>query len=196
MDLRSEEPEPTERVRRPGAGRKPLSETDASLTDDLRALVEPQTRGDPQSPLKWTCKSLRKLSAALRYMGHRVGRTVVGELLRTLGYSLQANRKMREGSNHPDRDAQFRYSAFFVSVEKVGLGAIRRCYPSCFSPRAPYPTAVVNPAECKLDSTPQELRRSRLCVSAIQSLCSTPVTPPSSTKQTRVCSERYVAVLE
>jgi Rhodopirellula transposase DDE domain len=109
LDLRSEEPEPTERVRRPGAGRKPLSETDASLTDDLRALVEPQTRGDPQSPLKWTCKSLRKLSAALRDMGHRVGRTVVGELLRTLGYSLQANRKMREGGDHPDRDAQFGY---------------------------------------------------------------------------------------
>jgi hypothetical protein len=62
-DLRSEEPEPTERVRRPGAGRKPLSETDAILVDDLRALVEPQTRGDPQSPLKWTCKSLRKLRA-------------------------------------------------------------------------------------------------------------------------------------
>jgi hypothetical protein len=109
MDLRGEEPEPTERVRRPGAGRKPLSETDASLTDDLRALVEPQTRGDPQSPLKWTCKSVRKLSAALRDMGHRVGRTVVGELLHALGYSLQANRKMREGLNHPDRDAQFSY---------------------------------------------------------------------------------------
>jgi hypothetical protein len=109
IDLRSEEPELTERVRRLGAGRKPLSETDASLIEDLRGLVEPQTRGDPQSPLKWTCKGLRKLSAALRDMGHRVGRTVVGELLRTLGYSLQANRKMREGSNHPDRDAQFGY---------------------------------------------------------------------------------------
>jgi hypothetical protein len=109
IDLRSEEPELPERVRRLGAGRKPLSETDASLIEDLRGLVEPQTRGDPQSPLKWTCKSLRKLSAALRDMGHRVGRTVVGELLRTLGYSLQANRKMREGSNHPDRDAQFGY---------------------------------------------------------------------------------------
>jgi Rhodopirellula transposase DDE domain len=109
IDLRSEEPEPTERVRRSGAGRKPLSETDASLVDDLRALVEPQTRGDPQSPLKWTCKSLRKLSAALRDMGHRVGRTVVGEFLHSLGYSLQANRKMREGSSHPDRDAQFCY---------------------------------------------------------------------------------------
>jgi hypothetical protein len=109
IDLRSEEPGPTERVRRPGAGRKPLSATDANLVDDLRALVEPQTRGDPQSPLKWTCKSLRKLSAALCDMGHRVGRTVVGELLHTLGYSLQANRKMREGLNHPDRDAQFCY---------------------------------------------------------------------------------------
>jgi hypothetical protein len=109
IDLRSDETEPTERVRRPGAGRKPLSATDTSLIDDLRGLVEPQTRGDPQSPLKWTCKSLRKLSAALRDMGHRVGRTVVGELLHALGYSLQANRKMREGSNHPDRDAQFCY---------------------------------------------------------------------------------------
>jgi DDE family transposase len=109
IDLRSDEIDSAERVRRPGAGRKALSETDTSLLGDLRGLVEPQTRGDPQSPLKWTCKSLRKLSAALRDMGHRVGRTVVGELLHALGYSLQANRKMREGSNHPDRDAQFCY---------------------------------------------------------------------------------------
>jgi Rhodopirellula transposase DDE domain len=108
IDLRSE-PDSAERVRRPGGGRKALSETDTSLLDDLRGLVEPQTRGDPQSPLKWTCKSLRKLSAALRDMGHRIGRTVVGELLHTLGYSLQANRKTREGLNHPDRDAQFCY---------------------------------------------------------------------------------------
>jgi hypothetical protein len=97
------------RVRRPGAGRKSLSEMDASLLDDLRTLVEPETRGDPQSPLLWTCKSVRKLSQSLRDMGHRIGRTVVGELLHKLGYSLQANRKTREGSNHPDRDAQFRY---------------------------------------------------------------------------------------
>jgi len=109
IDLRSDEPETAERVRRPGAGRKALSATDTSLLDDLRGLVEPQTRGDPQSPLKWTCKSLRKLSAALRDMGHQVGRTVVGELLHALGYSLQANRKMREGRNHPDRDGQFCY---------------------------------------------------------------------------------------
>jgi hypothetical protein len=97
------------RVRRPGGGRKPLSETDASLLDDLRSLVEPETRGDPQSPLLWTCKSLRKLSQSLSDMGHKVGRTLVGELLHQLGYRLQANRKTREGSSHPDRDAQFRY---------------------------------------------------------------------------------------
>jgi Rhodopirellula transposase DDE domain len=97
------------RVRRPGGGRKPLSETDANLLDDLRALVQPETRGDPQSPLLWTCKSLRKLSETLGAMGHKVGRTLVGELLHKLGYRLQANRKTREGSNHPDRDEQFHY---------------------------------------------------------------------------------------
>ncbi len=85
---------------------KPVSETDASLLDDLRMLVEPETRGDPQSPLLWTCKSLRKLSQSLRDMGHTVGRTLVGELLHKLDYRLQANRKTREGSHNPDRDAQ------------------------------------------------------------------------------------------
>jgi hypothetical protein len=108
-ELRSEEPEADGRVRRPGAGRKPLIESDASLLDDLRALIEPETRGDPQSPMLWTCKSVRKLSQSLCAMGHRIGRTVVGQLLHKLGYSLQANRKTREGSSHPDRDAQFRY---------------------------------------------------------------------------------------
>jgi hypothetical protein len=98
-----------ERVRRAGGGRKPLSATDTSLVDDLRSLVEPETRGDPQSPLLWTCKSLRKLSQGLRDMGHKIGRTVVGELLYKLDYRLQANRKTREGASHPDRDAQFRY---------------------------------------------------------------------------------------
>jgi hypothetical protein len=98
-----------DRVGRPGGGRRPLRETDATLVDDLRSLVEPVTRGDPQSPLLWTCKSLRKLSQSLRDMGHKVGRTLVGELLHQLDYSLQANRKTREGSDHPDRDAQFHY---------------------------------------------------------------------------------------
>jgi transposase len=109
IELRSEAVMLSERVRRPGAGRKPLIEMDASLLEDLRGLVEPATRGDPQSALIWTCKSLRKLSASLRDLGHRVGRTVVGQLLHELGYSLQANRKTREGSQHPDRDAQFCY---------------------------------------------------------------------------------------
>jgi hypothetical protein len=101
--------EVSDRVRRPGGGRKPLSETDTSLLADLRSLVEPETRGDPQSPLLWTCKSLSKLCQGLREMGHQIGRTLVGELLHKLDYSLQANRKTREGSNHPDRDAQFHY---------------------------------------------------------------------------------------
>ena len=73
------------------------------------ALVEPETRGDPRSPLLWTCKSLRKLSQSLRDMGHRIGRTLVGELLHKLDYRLQANRKTREGSHNPDRNAQFHY---------------------------------------------------------------------------------------
>jgi hypothetical protein len=83
--------------------------TDARLLEDLRSLVEPDNRGDPQSPLRWTYQSLRKLNQSLREMGHRIGRTLVGELLHQLDYSLQANRKTREGSSHPDRDAQFRY---------------------------------------------------------------------------------------
>jgi hypothetical protein len=108
-ELRAGEIPAGDRVRRPGGGRKPLSETDTSLLDDLRLLVEPQTRGDPQSPLLWTCKSRRKLSASLRDMGHEMGRTLVGELLHKIGYRLQANRKTREGSSHADRDAQFHY---------------------------------------------------------------------------------------
>ena len=100
--MRTGETPDVARVRRAGGGRKPVSETDPSLLDDLRGLVEPQTRGDPQSPLLWTCKSLRD-------MGHKIGRTLVGELLHKLDYRLQANRKTREGSHHPDRDAQFHY---------------------------------------------------------------------------------------
>ncbi len=96
-----------DRVRRPGGGRKLLVEKDATLLDDLLALVEPSERGDPMSPLRWTCKSLSQLAAALVAQGHRVGRTVVGELLHKQKFSLQANRKTREGDGHPDRDAQF-----------------------------------------------------------------------------------------
>ena len=100
---------PAGRKRRPGAGRKPLTVTDTSLLDDLRGLVEPATRGDPQAPLLWTAKSLRNLAAGLRELGHRVSHSSVRTLLQRLGYSLQANRKTRDGASHPDRDAQFAY---------------------------------------------------------------------------------------
>ena len=98
-----------ERVRRNGGGRRPLVVTDPSLLPDLKDLVEPTTRGDPTAPLLWTAKSLRKLAAGLGELGHRVCHNVVADLLRDMGYSLQANRKTLEGTNHPDRDAQFGY---------------------------------------------------------------------------------------
>jgi len=97
------------RVRRPGGGRKPLSETDPGLLGDLERLVAEDDRGDPQSPLRWTAKSVRNLAEALRELGHGVHFTTVAKLLRGLGYSLQANAKTREGASHPDRDAQFRH---------------------------------------------------------------------------------------
>jgi transposase len=95
------------RQRRPGGGCKPILEKDPSLRFDLEALVEPTTRGDPESPLRWTCKSLRRLAAALIEKGHRISYPVVGKLLHEMGYSLQANRKTKEGTDHPDRNAQF-----------------------------------------------------------------------------------------
>jgi hypothetical protein len=99
--------EPSERIRRPGAGRKPAISKDPTLLADLEALVEPTTRGDPESPLRWTCKSVRHLAQALQGQGHQVSRTLVAELLNAAGYSLQGNRKTKEGDSHPDRDAQF-----------------------------------------------------------------------------------------
>jgi hypothetical protein len=97
------------RIRRPGGGRKRTTDTDPTLRGDLERLVEPVTRGDPESPLRWTCKSVRKLAEELRGIGHRVSHQLVAELLRELEYSLQANRKVLEGSQHPDRNAQFEY---------------------------------------------------------------------------------------
>ena len=96
-----------QRVRRPGGGRHPLRVNDATLIRDLEALVEPTTRGDPQSPLRWTCKSTRNLAEALRLQGHQVSYPTVALLLDELGYSLQSDRKTREGGSHVDRDAQF-----------------------------------------------------------------------------------------
>jgi len=101
--------EPSGRVRRPGAGRKRLTQTDPGLRPALLALVEPDERGDPTSPLRWTTKSTRKLAEELTRTGHRVGADTVGDLLREEGFSLQGNAKVLEGKQHPDRDAQFRY---------------------------------------------------------------------------------------
>ena len=97
------------RVRRPGGGRKKATEVDPTLLRDLKDLVEPTTRGDPEAPLLWTSRSLRNLADALRTMGHAIGHNVVGDLLRQLNYSLQSNRKTKEGTQNPDRDAQFGY---------------------------------------------------------------------------------------
>ena len=98
-----------DRVRRVGGGRKELTTIDPELVADLERIVAPTTRGDPEQPLRWTIKSLRQIAKALNELGHRISHTKVGGLLRRLGYSLQANRKTREGTNHPDRDAQFDY---------------------------------------------------------------------------------------
>jgi hypothetical protein len=102
------------RIRRRGGGRKRMTATDATLLRDLDALVEPTAPGDPDSPLRWSTKSVRTLAVALRRLGHTVSYTVVAELLHALGYSLQGNVKTREGRQHPDRDAQFRYIADIV----------------------------------------------------------------------------------
>jgi len=105
----SAEEELSTRIRRPGGGRKQLIETDPELMQALESLVDPVTRGDPMSPLRWTCKGTHKLSEELRRQKHPVGPRTVASLLRHAGYSLQANRKTREGKQHPDRNAQFEY---------------------------------------------------------------------------------------
>jgi hypothetical protein len=108
-ELAAEEAPDPSRVRRPGGGRAALTTQDPTLLADLLSLVEPDARGDPMSPLRWTCKSLRQLSAVLADMGHAVSHTVIGELLRAEKFSLQSNRKTEEGNDHEDRDAQFRH---------------------------------------------------------------------------------------
>jgi hypothetical protein len=108
-ELRSSVSVAPQRIRRPGGGRKNTLEKDPTLLTDLEGLVEPTASGHPMSPLRWTSKSVRHLTAALQHLGHAVSRQLVAELLAAAGYSLQANRKTREGTHHPDRDAQFRY---------------------------------------------------------------------------------------
>jgi Rhodopirellula transposase DDE domain len=95
------------RIRRPGGGRKPITQSDPQLVHRLEAMIDETTRGDPESPLRWTCKSTRALAAALTRRQHPVSHTKVAQILNHLGYSLQGNRKTEEGEDHPDRDAQF-----------------------------------------------------------------------------------------
>ena len=106
-EVRDGEHLPSGRVRRAGAGRKALTESDPKLLGALQKLVAEEARGDPESPLLWTAKSVRTLAAALRESGHPVSHETVAKYLRVLGFSLQANRKTKEGASHPDRDAQF-----------------------------------------------------------------------------------------
>jgi hypothetical protein len=113
-ELREPAPMPegdaVQRVRRPGGGRKPITETDPGIVEALDALVEPTSRGDPMSPLRWTCKSTRVLAAELTRQGHKVSHTTVGELLEAQNFSLQGTSKQTEGSSqHPDRNDQFHH---------------------------------------------------------------------------------------
>lgn len=123
-ELQNEEPTSSGRIRRKGGGRKKLVEKDPQLGVDLERLVEPVTRGDPESPLRWTSKSVRKLAKELSKQGHQVSHELVSQLLYQLGYSLQANSKTLEGGTHPDRNAQFEHintqaKAFLAAGEPV-----------------------------------------------------------------------------
>ena len=100
---------PTGRIRCPGAGRKSITESNPRLLEALEALIDSQTRGDPESPLRWICKSTRTIAAQLARKKHLVSHTKVAQILNDLNYSLQSNRKAEEGTDHPDRDKQFRH---------------------------------------------------------------------------------------
>ena len=113
---------PLGRVRRPGGGRKRAADLDPGLLPALLALVEPQERGDPMSPLRWTVKSTRTLAAELTRQDHQVSADTVRDLLREQGFSLQGNAKTIEGKQHPDRDAQFRYLCRLRDYADLGPG--------------------------------------------------------------------------
>jgi hypothetical protein len=117
------EPLEAGRIRRPGAGRPSVAKRDPDLPRSLEALVEPLARGDPESPLRWTCKSVRALARELDARRHPVSHEKVAQMLRQMNYSLQGNRKTEEGSGHPDRDAQFRY------INEQVAGALSRGEP-------------------------------------------------------------------
>lgn len=112
-------------VRRAGGGRKEMIDHDPELLTDLQSLVDQDSRGDPESPLQWTCKSTRKLAQELNVKGHKVGARTVANLLRQMNFSLQGNRKTKEGSTHPDRNAQFGYiNAQVLAFQKTGQPVI------------------------------------------------------------------------
>jgi transposase len=119
-EIRESQTIPVGRQRRVGGGRNPLETTQQGLVEAVELLVEPSERGDPQSPLRWTCKSLTNLQRELQAQGYTLGRTKVSEILHQLGYSLQGNRKTREGKDHPDRDAQFEHIAARVTAYRRG----------------------------------------------------------------------------
>ena len=120
QELRSPSPLVSSRQRRVGGGRKRLEYHHQTLPQAVEGVVEPTERGDPQSPLRWTCKSLTNLQSELKAQGHQVGRTKLAAILRERGYSLQGNRKLREGKDHPDRDAQFKHIAKRVKAYRHG----------------------------------------------------------------------------
>jgi hypothetical protein len=115
---------PEGRIRKSGAGRKRITESDPGLLSALDHLIEPETRGDPESSLRWVCKSTRQLSAQLTKQNHPICPAKVGQLLRAQNYSLQSNRKTEEGKDHPDRDAQFRYINSKIKREMASYPSI------------------------------------------------------------------------
>jgi hypothetical protein len=162
------EPDPTGRVRAPGAGPKPLAEADPGLLAALDALVDPVTRGDPESPLRWTTRSTRQLADALTAQGHRVSHTTVAGLLRAQGYSLQGTRKTLEGAQHPDRDAQFGYindqaTAYLAAGQPViSVDAKKKELVGPFANTGVewQPSASRNGSTCTTSPTPSWARRS------------------------------------
>ena len=118
IELNDPHPLPADRQRRPGGGRKSRSDEQPGLVAALEKLVEPVSRGDPQSPLRWTCKSIRALAGVLQASGFEVSYRKVGQLLKSSGFSLQSNRKTREGAQHPDRNAQFEHIAKRVEARR------------------------------------------------------------------------------
>ncbi len=124
-EITSKEKLEQSRIRKAGGGRKKVTEKQTSILEDLERLVEPLTRGDPESPLRWTCKSTYNLRDELIAQGYKISQPKVGKLLSDLGYSLQSNKKTREGNGHPDRNAQFEHINETVKMfQESGLPAI------------------------------------------------------------------------